>query len=1229
MAKKIKVSATESRLARAFSSKTESKFDAHRLFSLINDSLKEDVADTVDEVLENPHSPIGRMNTKTQMKLDRLSLSLKTVQSDTTYIRRKLDKDLAKIIKATGGGQGFFNRIVNGILGVGAGVGALGGGKALVEAAKSKANGRPKITGEGSPVEPYRPSSTASSRYRNTGLNQIEWRRLEKGRMQIEDMIKNNRLGSLSDLPTLLQGYEDATNPNRNRSRPKNIGLNEIEARRITSRGTRIITDHLRANSPHIKLQTGRVLTKTGPTLPTYNELIFGKNSVLNTRGILRSPVKPGRTPNLPSLEQIMRLQRLFGKDPGLRMFSEPPDLAKLRSEAMLRKLPMTRLEGPPGSLEAMAQAARSGRKFTNEPVPDVKSEKRHVIEEPTVRSSIAEAPRIVVDEPAVERYDFHRDYRPMIKNLSPKVKSSGEKMATEFLKKLHQFNVKFPWAAKVFNASMIVAAIGYASVDVWEAAAAGKTGTEVAKELSGALGEIIAGFATAEVAAGFLGKFGGSIGMSVGPAGGAVGAGAGAIIGAILGYMGGAYVGEKAGEMMFDMIMNNGQIDSKALNASWDKIKKLKNEVLKNRRAKGARPGLGRTQQGPAQPPRIRRGRGAIQKTSSLNPFGTEPYQVASAGDAWPLPSSRSSRLPDSVQTTAPIFRVQQKNSRFTQNRIYNGQSSAFGSYLTPQMSSMMSSGGGMYGDASPWMEGGTYSSGKWTSSQPSGKIQPLIDDPAYHGGMTGYSTNRTSGTGTGSLKGKDRLMKMTYDAYIKAGLNDNQARAMVAEIGRENGFNSDIMFGSHIDPYNRKANVGMLSWQGDRGSKVYAYLQSKNLIGKDGKMIQSQASLDAMAAFSIQEMQSSYPVARKNFLENTTGTYDTYNRTLGKNYIKWRYDDPKYASGHANRDNTYNRITNILKNNTFGKSDSVSVTRPGEISKSAGTSMSFDAKGVIQQQQSVAAIRVKKIPSQVEAALQYAAQKSGLEVVVTSGAQMSIDEAKALGAKKIGKKWYLNGKPVRTGSTRHDENVGAADFKLRDPKTGQFIDMSTSAGRDRAAEFVKYGSQAGLTGWGFGEGYMGKYTMHGGGGKVATWGSGSGWLRDAMDEGRDMGMINPLQLRRDEKLVTAKREIPSGPGMGALVGRTNKSPIAEEMQSKQPPMQQIETVDETEKKGPNKSSVTSGPKSIEEMLGQTSQTPMIPSIRRSNATNKNQDPTKVIPFYESGTQNLPTGLA
>lgn len=89
------------------------------------------------------------------------------------------------------------------------------------------------------------------------------------------------------------------------------------------------------------------------------------------------------------------------------------------------------------------------------------------------------------------------------------------------------------------------------------------------------------------------------------------------------------------------------------------------------------------------------------------------------------------------------------------------------------------------------------------------------------------------------------------------------------------------------------------------------------------------------------------------------------------------------------------------------------------------------------------------------------------------------------------------------RTGSTRHDINVGAVDMQLL--KGGKPVPHTTAAGQQLWAGFIRDLASHGLTGFGAGQGYMGPTTAHVGYGSRAVWGAGGksrnapGWLRQA----------------------------------------------------------------------------------------------------------------------------------
>lgn len=146
------------------------------------------------------------------------------------------------------------------------------------------------------------------------------------------------------------------------------------------------------------------------------------------------------------------------------------------------------------------------------------------------------------------------------------------------------------------------------------------------------------------------------------------------------------------------------------------------------------------------------------------------------------------------------------------------------------------------------------------------------------------------------GRLSDGTPLNVAVYRAYRNAGLSHTQAMAVTAEVGRENSFNPNILFGAHIDPARDKngniiRNIGMLSWNGGRGKNIAGYLQSRGLLGSNG-MVRNQDNLNAQAAFSVREMQSkAYRGGLQNFWSNPNANPETYSRELGKNYIAWAY--------------------------------------------------------------------------------------------------------------------------------------------------------------------------------------------------------------------------------------------------------------------------------------------------------------------------------------------------
>ncbi|MGZ2165304.1 tape measure protein, partial [Acinetobacter baumannii] len=81
-------------------------------------------------------------------------------------------------------------------------------------------------------------------------------------------------------------------------------------------------------------------------------------------------------------------------------------------------------------------------------------------------------------------------------------------------------------------------------------------------------------------------------------------------------------------------------------------------------------------------------------------------------------------------------------------------------------------------------------------------------------------------------------RNMLRVYQAFRNAGLGDKQARVMTAQVGRENDFRNEAMFGSHKDENNGYTNTGFISWQKTRSTKLMQSLQGQGVLDKNGKI-------------------------------------------------------------------------------------------------------------------------------------------------------------------------------------------------------------------------------------------------------------------------------------------------------------------------------------------------------------------------------------------------------
>lgn len=289
------------------------------------------------------------------------------------------------------------------------------------------------------------------------------------------------------------------------------------------------------------------------------------------------------------------------------------------------------------------------------------------------------------------------------------------------------------------------------------------------------------------------------------------------------------------------------------------------------------------------------------------------------------------------------------------------------------------------------------------------------------------GETIRRSDPNRTYENASKKDLIKGTYDAFRNAGFSHEGALALVGEVGREGSFQPNNVFGTHIDPHNNAVNAGFISWQGDRGKKLLKYLGDRGLLDEQGKITRTQASLDAQAKFLRQEMESGVGRRGNNnpelakMLSNPNVDPNAAMDQIGKDYIQWRIDDPKYRdSGIRNRTSFYNQGKAVAGNGEVASPtliaglmnpDSIGLTSSIQDIPAGGS-----ASQIAVNMQNQGAIRDKDITDDLRTKLQTAVANvygEGHSVEVYSGGQ-------------TGRR--------RTGSHRHDSGK-AADVRIRAP--------------------------------------------------------------------------------------------------------------------------------------------------------------------------------------------------
>ena len=216
------------------------------------------------------------------------------------------------------------------------------------------------------------------------------------------------------------------------------------------------------------------------------------------------------------------------------------------------------------------------------------------------------------------------------------------------------------------------------------------------------------------------------------------------------------------------------------------------------------------------------------------------------------------------------------------------------------------------------------------------------------------------------------------------------------------------------------------------------------------------------------------------KKFLETIPhGDRDDFNTTLSR----------VIADGKIKETDAIERMRNQLNQQPAvqpKQSTGAPGATPAPVSQQAQSSQGTHS--LIQESQ-LTPDKIRNLPinSGLKQQLNYAAQKTGVQVEVVSGGQPGIGTSTR-----------------RTGSTRHDHG-NAADIKLYtiDEKGNKrYLDMTNPKERQIMEQFVSHSVHAGATGVGAGISYMGPNTMHIGGGNPASWG-GADWIERSRQNG------------------------------------------------------------------------------------------------------------------------------
>lgn len=354
------------------------------------------------------------------------------------------------------------------------------------------------------------------------------------------------------------------------------------------------------------------------------------------------------------------------------------------------------------------------------------------------------------------------------------------------------------------------------------------------------------------------------------------------------------------------------------------------------------------------------------------------------------------------------------------------------------------------------------------------------------YAGRMMGRDTGSgpMDSMSTNPIKASGNLKENQQEAYKAAkaeGLSDTAARALVANMSGE-GLKNPSAFNKDYNSRGEFVHMarGIVQWDPERSEAIKATFgkypnemtvaeQTKAAIWemKNNKRYaetwQTLNNPQASSGQMIDKLVRNYerPANPDKDVQTRMGYYQGFTPSAQTSQNEQSQPTPQsspMSSGSAeSAENTHEKHAD----KQGGEHPGILSGATGEPDKNAGQ--------VLQEQKGT---RNLPINDRLLKVLESAAAKAGVTVHVTSGAQPD----------------YPKG--PRTGSTRHDVSVGAADLHLS--RNGKTLSDNNPEDVKVKRMFAEAAVAAGATGIGAAEGYMGPETMHVGFGKPAIWGTG-----------------------------------------------------------------------------------------------------------------------------------------